>query len=95
MQTAMQVEAQMRYSLFGRKATRIEHQPGLQVLLSVRESWGGPVKSFAVQTSSISRLEAKMLAEREARKQGKTPHALIDIGTGIFEPNAKPYVVKA
>jgi hypothetical protein len=95
MQNAKQLEAQMRYQLFGRKATRIERQPGLQVVLSVREKWGGPVKRFEVQTSTISRLEAQILAEREARKQGKTPHALVDIGTGIFEADASPYVVKA
>ena len=94
MQTATHMEAQMRYQLFGRKAARAERQPGLQVVLSVREKWGGPVKRFNVQTSTISRLEAQILAEREARKQGKNPHAVIEIGAGIFEADASPYVVK-
>ena len=88
------IEAEIRYRLFGRKANRIEISPGLQVLLSVRESWGGNCKRFAVQTPTISKLEAQIMAEREARRQGKIPQCLLGIGTGIFDPDVKPYVVK-
>lgn len=95
MQVDKEMEAQMRYKLLGRRATRIEHQPGLQVILRVREPWGGVAKDFAVQTSTISRLEAELLAKREARRQGKTPQFVFDIGNNIFDADVKPYIVKA
>lgn len=91
MHNAKKLEAQMRYQLFGRKAKPIAYQPGLQVILSVREKWGGPVKRFAFQSKTIGRFDAQMQAEKEARAQGFHPHAVLYIGNEVKDINADLY----
>lgn len=75
-------EAQMRRALGlndAPKARPIAITPGLTVVLSVREKYGGPTLPFSHKTKTLSRLLAQMEAEQVARKQGYVVWALLDI----------------
>jgi len=75
-------EAQMRYALglnAAPKAKESAFTPGLTVLLSVREKWGGPAQRFAHPTKTLSSLQARIEAEQAARAQGFVVWAVIEI----------------
>lgn len=75
-------EAQMRIALgleSRSKAVPIAITPGLTVLLSVREKWGGRVRRFVHKSNTLSSLQARIEAERVAREQGFIVWVLLDI----------------
>lgn len=53
--------------------------PGLQVILSVREKWGGKARRFIHVAPTVSRLVAQIEAEKAARAKGLNVWAVIDI----------------
>lgn len=91
MQDAKQLEAQMKFKMFGKKAKRTESLPGLQVILSVCKTRGGQVQRYSTRISTISKLDAKIRAEQQARKEGLHPHALLYVGTKVYDANTPIY----
>jgi len=93
MQDVKKLQSEMHYQLFGRKAQRIECPKGLQVVLSVRKQSGGVPSRYVHQTKTISRLDAQMQAEREARSKGFNTHAVLYIGEPLVDINTDLYRV--
>lgn len=62
-----------------KKAKGAALTPGLTVILSVREPYGGPLQRFGFVSNTLSRLQAQIDAEKAARAQGFTVWAVIDI----------------
>lgn len=57
--------------------------PALLVVLSVRESWGGPCRRFAHRCNTVSTLLAQCEANKAARAQGLVVWALLEIGPEV------------
>lgn len=77
----MIIESSMRRALgLAPKAKAAAITPGLQVTLIVRPRNGGQARRFYFTSSSISRLQAQIEAEKAARTEGLTPWAVISIG---------------
>ncbi|MOA23455.1 hypothetical protein D3C78_1440770 [compost metagenome] len=94
MQQAHDLEAQIRRALLGKpkkRAKPIARTPGMQVIMTVRPKAGGVVQRFSYIADTIGRFDAQMQAEREAKKAGYEPHALIYIGNTIHDLNVSVY----
>lgn len=63
--------------------TRTAVTSGLVIVISVRLSGMGNPIPFLFCSKTLSRLEAVMTAEREARKLNYTPHVLLWVGDSL------------
>lgn len=55
------------------------------MILSVCKTRGGQVQRYSTRVPTISRLDAQLRAERQARNEGFHPHALLYVGTKVYE----------